>query len=219
MNLPLFWHLIGIESYNQSMNLYVQLLILSIMFPKFNHIIARISTSFLFTPVYTIHCVDIPPFAYPFISWWTFELFPLVHAQVLQSCPTLCDHMDHSPQLPLSMGFSRQEYQSGLSCPLPGDFPNPGIEPVFPISPAVQAESLPAEPPRKPSFTLLAIMNNAATNICIQVLCGHRLSVLLVMSCWVIWQFFNFLRTCQVLPKTAVSFYISNSFFLKAMQN
>ena len=177
MNLPLFWHLIGIESYNQSMNLYVQLLILSIMFPKFYHIIARISTSFLCTPVYTIPCVDIPPFAYPFISWWTFELFPLVHAQVLQSCPTLCDRMDHSPQLPLSMGFSRQEYQSGLSCPLPGDFPNPGIEPVFPISPAVQAESLPTEPPRKPSFTLLAIMNNAATNICIQVLCGHRLSV------------------------------------------
>ena len=33
-------------------------------------------------------------------------------------------------QAPLSMGFSRQEYWSGLSWPSPGDLPNPGIEPV-----------------------------------------------------------------------------------------
>ena len=32
-------------------------------------------------------------------------------------------------QAPLSMGFSRQEYWSGLSCPPPGNLPNPGIEP------------------------------------------------------------------------------------------
>ena len=37
----------------------------------------------------------------------------------------------------------RQEYSSGLSCPAPGDLPNPGIEPR---SPALQADSLPAEP-------------------------------------------------------------------------
>ena len=36
----------------------------------------------------------------------------------------------------LSMGFSRQEYWSGLPCPPPGDLPNPGIEPVSPMSPA-----------------------------------------------------------------------------------
>ena len=35
-------------------------------------------------------------------------------------------------QAPLSMGFSRQEYWSGLPCPPPGAFPNPGIEPVSP---------------------------------------------------------------------------------------
>ena len=34
-------------------------------------------------------------------------------------------------QAPLSMGFSRQEYRSGLPCPPPGDFPDPGIEPVY----------------------------------------------------------------------------------------
>jgi len=35
------------------------------------------------------------------------------------------------------MGFSRQEYWSGLPCPLPGDLPNPGVEPASLISPAL----------------------------------------------------------------------------------
>ena len=38
---------------------------------------------------------------------------------------------------PLSMGFSRQEYWSGLQCLSPGDLPNPGIEPMFLMSPAL----------------------------------------------------------------------------------
>ena len=50
-------------------------------------------------------------------------------------------------QAPQSMGFSTQEYWSGLPFPSRGDFPNPGIEPR---SPALQADSLPAEPPGKP---------------------------------------------------------------------
>ena len=45
-------------------------------------------------------------------------------------------------QAPLSMGFSRQEYWSGLPCPPPGSPPNPGIEPASPVSPALQAASL-----------------------------------------------------------------------------
>ena len=40
-------------------------------------------------------------------------------------------------QAPLSMGFSRQEYWSGLPCPPPGDLPNPGIEPESLMSPAL----------------------------------------------------------------------------------
>ena len=44
------------------------------------------------------------------------------------------------------MGFSRQEYWSGLPCPSPGDLPNPGIEHQ---SPVLQADSLPSEPPGK----------------------------------------------------------------------
>ena len=40
-------------------------------------------------------------------------------------------------QAPLSMRFSKQEYCSGLGCPSPGDSPNPGIEPVSLMSPAL----------------------------------------------------------------------------------
>ena len=47
-------------------------------------------------------------------------------------------------QAPLSMGFSRQEYWSGLPCPSPGDLPNPGIKPK---SPALQVDLLLSEPP------------------------------------------------------------------------
>ena len=49
-------------------------------------------------------------------------------------------------QAPPSMGFSRQEYWSGLLFPSPGDLPNPGIKPR---SPALQADALTSEPPGK----------------------------------------------------------------------
>ena len=46
-------------------------------------------------------------------------------------------------QAPPSMGFSKQEYWSGLPFPSPGDLPDPGIEPW---SPTFQADTLPSEP-------------------------------------------------------------------------
>ena len=52
-------------------------------------------------------------------------------------------------QTPLSMGFPRQEYWSGLPFPSPGDLPDGGIEPASPVPPALQADSLPSEPPGK----------------------------------------------------------------------
>ena len=55
-------------------------------------------------------------------------------------------------QAPLSMGFSRQEYWSGLPFPSPGDLPNQGIKPR---SPAVQADSLLSEPPGAPKDMLV----------------------------------------------------------------
>ena len=52
-------------------------------------------------------------------------------------------------QVPLSMGFSRQEYRSGLPWPLPGDLPDPGVESVSLRSAALAAGSLPPVPPEK----------------------------------------------------------------------
>ena len=54
-------------------------------------------------------------------------------------------------QAPPSMGFSGQEYWSGLPFPSPGDLPNSGIEPG---SPAFQADALTSEPPGKPHVYL-----------------------------------------------------------------
>ena len=53
-------------------------------------------------------------------------------------------------QAPLSMGFSRREYSSRLSCPSPGVFPNSRIEPTSLKSPALAGSSLPLVPPGKP---------------------------------------------------------------------
>ena len=51
-------------------------------------------------------------------------------AQSLQSCPTLCDPMDYSPPVSSVNGDSPEEYWSGLPHRLPGDLPDPGIEPA-----------------------------------------------------------------------------------------
>ena len=69
--------------------------------------------------------------------WWGGGL-------VAKSCPTLVPPWIVAHQAPLSMGFSRQEYQSGLPFPSPGDVSDPGIEPR---SPTLQADSLASEPP------------------------------------------------------------------------
>ena len=68
----------------------------------------------------------------------------------LHLCPTLCDPLDSSPPGSLSMGFSRQEHWSGLPHPPPEDLPDPDIEPVAHMSPALQVGSLPLVPPGKP---------------------------------------------------------------------
>ena len=63
-------------------------------------------------------------------------------SDVAQSC--LAKPWTVAYQAPPSVGFSRQEYWSGLPFPSPGDLPNPGIEPR---SPALPADALPSEPP------------------------------------------------------------------------
>ena len=66
---------------------------------------------------------------------------------VAKLCPTLATPWTVARQAPLSMGFFRQEYWSGLPFPFPGDLFNPGIEYE---SPALQADSLPTELRGKP---------------------------------------------------------------------
>ena len=61
---------------------------------------------------------------------------------VAKWCPTLVTPWTVAPQASLSLGFSRQEYWTGLSFPSPGDLPDLGIEPGCP---ALQADSLPTE--------------------------------------------------------------------------
>ena len=60
--------------------------------------------------------------------------------------------MDNSPQAPLSIGFSRKEYWSGLPFLSPGDLSDPGIQPA---SPALAGVSLPSEPPGNSRHILL----------------------------------------------------------------
>ena len=58
---------------------------------------------------------------------------------VAKSCLTLAIHWTVACHAPLSVGFSRLEYRSGLSFPSPEDLPDPAIEPR---SPALKADSL-----------------------------------------------------------------------------
>ena len=71
----------------------------------------------------------------------------LSHFRHVQLCGT---PWTVAPQAPLSMGFSSQEYWSGLPGPPPGDLPDPGIEPVSPTYLALVGEFFIRMPPGKP---------------------------------------------------------------------
>ena len=60
-------------------------------------------------------------------------------------------------QTPQTEELPRQEYGSGLPFPSPGNLPNPGIKPE---SPALQADSLPSEPPGKSLYTFDTLLKN-----------------------------------------------------------
>ena len=73
-------------------------------------------------------------------------------AKSLHLCLTLCDPMEcNPPDSSLSMGFSSQEYWSGLSCLLSEDLPNPGTEPMSLISPALACRFFNTSTPGKPT--------------------------------------------------------------------
>ena len=77
------------------------------------------------------------PYAFIFDPWGRYAC---VHAKSLQSCLSLWDPMDCSPPASSFVGFSRQEYWSGLPCPPPGHLPDPGIRPTSLLSPALAGE-------------------------------------------------------------------------------
>ena len=88
---------------------------------------------------------------------WIAIPFSLIVSCAVLCCAYLLSHVQlfANPwvvacQTLLSMGFSRQEYWSGLPCPPPGNLPIPGIKPRFP---ALQVNFLPSEPPGKPKNT------------------------------------------------------------------
>ena len=80
-----------------------------------------------------------------FFSVCVLSLFS--HAQLFETQWTV------ACQAPLSMGFSRQEYWSGLPCPSSGDLPYPGIETMSPVSPALAGGFFTTEPPGKPCYS------------------------------------------------------------------
>ena len=70
-------------------------------------------------------------------------------------------------QAPLCEGLSRQEYWSGLPCPPPGDLPDPGIGPMSPVTPALQADSFPPSPHRS-HYSRLVIYFKYST-VCMEI--------------------------------------------------
>ena len=77
-----------------------------------------------------------------------------MHAQSLSYVRLFVTPWTVAHQAPLSMGFSRQEYWSGLPFPPPGDLPDSGIEPTSPVSPALAGRFFTTALPGKPFCTV-----------------------------------------------------------------
>ena len=82
----------------------------------------------------------------------------LAGGSVAKLCLTLMTPWTVACQTPLSMGFPRQEYCSGLSFPTPGDLPDSGIQPTSPVAPALAGRLLITVPPGKPVYGLLLLL-------------------------------------------------------------
>ena len=73
-----------------------------------------------------------------------------MRAKLLQSCLTLCNLRDCSPQGSSVCGILWAKYWSWLPCPPPGDLPDPGIKPTSLMSPALAGRFFTTEPSGKP---------------------------------------------------------------------
>ena len=89
------------------------------------------------------------------ISLWPIFLHPFTFGVCLtQWCLTFATPLTVACQAPLSMGFSRQGYWSGLPFPAPGDLLDPGIEPG---SPALQVDFLPTDYEERPKDLIFVV--------------------------------------------------------------
>ena len=119
-------------------------------------------------PMYSLYRKDLPESMSLLIFWWVGLASQTVNKRFkgitiklnviwLEVKSLSCVQLFVTPwtvayEAPPSMGFSRQEYWSGVPFPSPGDLSNPGIEPK---SPTLQADALPSELPRKLWFGLV----------------------------------------------------------------
>ena len=158
---------------------------------------------------------------YCFLQWLQLFLsFDAHHykkpvCECVLSCSVMSDSFrPHGPQptrLLCPWRFSRQGYWSGLPCPLPGDLPDPGIEPR---SPALQEDSLPSEPPGKPKKLVhkcIRTSNSPYRNsLAVQWLGLHTFTVegLISITDWGT----KILQTVQLGQKKKISSYIYFTF-------
>ena len=73
-----------------------------------------------------------------------------MHVQMLSRVRLFVTSWTVAHQVPLSMGFPRQEYWGGLPFPSPGERPDPGVQPTPPAPPALADRFFTTEPPGKP---------------------------------------------------------------------
>ena len=93
------------------------------------------------------------------IFWYHLALRSCVYS-VAKSCPTVWEPMTLAGQAPLSMGYSREEYWSGLPFPSPGDLTDPGVETRSLASHAMASSFFTTEPDGKPRLSVVLAVKN-----------------------------------------------------------
>ena len=88
--------------------------------------------------------------------WRLSKVSFVVIVQLLSQVRLFCELWTVARQAPLSMGFLRQEYQSELLFPSPGDLSDPGNGPKTPASPEIQANSVPLSRLESPTFQTIS---------------------------------------------------------------
>ena len=112
---------------------------------------------------------------------------------------TIFDHMDGG--LPLSMGFSWWEYWSGLPFPPPGDLPNPVIKPTFPVSPALQADSLPLCHLESQKYAYFGSCMLCIISVYSYIYIYIYICIDKIFACWVYFLLSCWTHNCEGIPE------------------